>query len=133
MRRSWKLDWLLLATLLPLYLLLQTAGIQAHLASGARSLPFVLTRAQGAGGHPIVVGPISADPRIQRGDRLLRIGRLDLRGLSLGSTTNLASRLQSMTRELGASIALDETTRERAGYVFALSLGGATEAAPARR
>jgi class 3 adenylate cyclase len=36
---------------------------------------------------------------------------------AVGSTTNLASRLQSMTRELGASIAIDETTRERAGYV----------------
>ena len=35
---------------------------------------------------------------------------------AVGSTTNLASRLQSLTRELGASIAIDETTRERAGY-----------------
>jgi adenylate cyclase len=34
---------------------------------------------------------------------------------AVGSTTNLASRLQSLTRELGASIALDETTRDRAG------------------
>jgi class 3 adenylate cyclase len=38
---------------------------------------------------------------------------------AVGSTTNLASRLQSMTRELSASIALDETTRTRAGYVCA--------------
>jgi adenylate cyclase len=38
---------------------------------------------------------------------------------AVGSTTNLASRLQSMTRELYASIAIDETTRERAGYVCA--------------
>jgi adenylate cyclase len=36
---------------------------------------------------------------------------------AVGSTTNLAARLQSLTRELGASIALDETTRERAAYV----------------
>jgi adenylate cyclase len=36
---------------------------------------------------------------------------------AVGSTTNLAARLQAMTRELGASIALDETTHERAGYV----------------
>jgi len=35
------------------------------------------------------------------------------------AATNLASRLQSMTRELSASIAIDETTRERAGYVCA--------------
>ena len=36
---------------------------------------------------------------------------------AVGSTTNLASRLQSLTRQLGASIAVDETTRERAGYI----------------
>jgi class 3 adenylate cyclase len=36
---------------------------------------------------------------------------------AVGSTTNLASRLQSLTRELGAAIAIDATTRERAGYV----------------
>jgi class 3 adenylate cyclase len=36
---------------------------------------------------------------------------------AVGSTTNLASRLQSLTRELDAAIAIDETTRERAGYV----------------
>jgi adenylate cyclase len=38
---------------------------------------------------------------------------------AVGSTTNLASRLQSMTRELSTSIAIDETTRKRAGYVCA--------------
>lgn len=36
---------------------------------------------------------------------------------AVGSTTNLASRLQSLTRELGAAIAIDAPTRERAGYV----------------
>jgi len=36
---------------------------------------------------------------------------------AVGNTTNLASRLQSLTRELGASIAVDETTRNRALYV----------------
>jgi class 3 adenylate cyclase len=36
---------------------------------------------------------------------------------AVGSTTNLASRLQSLTRELGAAIAIDEATHERAGYV----------------
>jgi adenylate cyclase len=36
---------------------------------------------------------------------------------AVGSTTNLAARLQSMTRKLDASVAIDETTRERAGYV----------------
>jgi class 3 adenylate cyclase len=36
---------------------------------------------------------------------------------AVGSTTNLASRLQSLTRELGAAIAIDAATREGAGYV----------------
>ncbi len=36
---------------------------------------------------------------------------------AVGSTTNLASRLQSLTRELGAAIAIDAPTREAAGYV----------------
>jgi adenylate cyclase len=36
---------------------------------------------------------------------------------AVGSTTNLAARLRALTRDLGASIALDETTRDRAGFV----------------
>jgi class 3 adenylate cyclase len=36
---------------------------------------------------------------------------------ALGNTTNLAARLQALTREEAASIALDETTRRRAGEV----------------
>jgi class 3 adenylate cyclase len=36
---------------------------------------------------------------------------------AVGSTTNLASRLQAMTGALDAAIAIDETTRERAGNV----------------
>jgi class 3 adenylate cyclase len=37
----------------------------------------------------------------------------------IGETTNLAARLQALTRDLGASIAIDEVTRRRAGYVCA--------------
>jgi adenylate cyclase len=36
---------------------------------------------------------------------------------AVGSTTNLAARLQTLTRELDAAIAIDETTRERAAYL----------------
>jgi class 3 adenylate cyclase len=36
---------------------------------------------------------------------------------ALGNTTNLAARLQALTRERQASIAVDETTRRRAGPV----------------
>ncbi|MBW2316743.1 MAG: adenylate/guanylate cyclase domain-containing protein, partial [Deltaproteobacteria bacterium] len=33
---------------------------------------------------------------------------------AIGNTTNLAARLQSLTRELGASVVIDAATRERA-------------------
>jgi class 3 adenylate cyclase len=36
---------------------------------------------------------------------------------AVGSTTNLAARLHALTRDLGASIALDESRREREGSV----------------
>jgi class 3 adenylate cyclase len=38
---------------------------------------------------------------------------------ALGNTTNLAARLQALTREQEASVALDETTRRRAGAAAA--------------
>ena len=38
---------------------------------------------------------------------------------ALGSTTNLAARLQGLTRELEAGILIDETTRRRAGRTAA--------------
>ena len=38
---------------------------------------------------------------------------------AIGNTTNLAARLQSLTRELGAAIAIDAATEARAGYVCA--------------
>ncbi len=37
----------------------------------------------------------------------------------IGSTTNLAARLQTLTRDLGASIAVDDVTHQAAGYVCA--------------
>jgi adenylate cyclase len=38
---------------------------------------------------------------------------------ALGNTTNLAARLQALTREREASVALDETTRRQAGAAAA--------------
>jgi class 3 adenylate cyclase len=38
---------------------------------------------------------------------------------AIGNTTNLAARLQALTRELNAAIAIDAPTREGAGYVCA--------------
>jgi adenylate cyclase len=37
----------------------------------------------------------------------------------IGETTNLAARLQALSRDLAASIAIDEVTRRGAGYVCA--------------
>ncbi len=39
-RRSRRVDWLLLATLLLIYAVMQVAGSQAHLAAGERTLSF---------------------------------------------------------------------------------------------
>jgi hypothetical protein len=82
MRRSRRVDWLLLATLLPLYGVMLVGGIRAHLAAGERTLPFRLSGAQGARGHPIVLSLKTPNPEVQPGDRVLRLGDLDLRGLS---------------------------------------------------
>jgi class 3 adenylate cyclase len=114
MRRSRAVDWWLLGTLLPLYLVLQAAGIQAQLASGARTLPFVHTGAQGTDGYPIMLGSRAPDPRIQRGDRVLRIGSLDLRGLSWADIRYRTVPLQREGRPF-------EVELERGGVRFDLS------------
>jgi len=80
-RRSRAVDYWLLATLLPAYLLLEAAGISAWLASGGWELPFRFTGAQGARGHPLVLSLHKPNPAIQPGDRVLQLGSLDLQGL----------------------------------------------------
>jgi len=82
LRRSRRIDWLLLATLLPVYGVMQAGAIQAQLAAGERTLPLRLTVAQGAQGYPLVLSLRASNPEIQPGDRVLRLGHLDLRGLS---------------------------------------------------
>jgi class 3 adenylate cyclase len=67
------------------------------------TMPGHLTVGVGIATGPAFVGSIRS------ADRLI--------WTAVGSTTNLAARLQSLTRELRASLAVDETTRERAGYV----------------
>jgi adenylate cyclase len=67
------------------------------------SMPGSLSVGVGVATGPAFVGSIRST------DRLI--------WSAVGSTTNLAARLQAMTRDLGASIALDETTRDRAGFV----------------
>jgi class 3 adenylate cyclase len=82
MRRSRRGDWLLLIALLSAYLVMQAGGIQAALSTGQRTLPLRLTSAQGAQGHPFVLSLRAPNPGILPGDRVLRLGGLDLRGLS---------------------------------------------------
>jgi adenylate cyclase len=81
---------------------------QAAVEAGRRivdSMPEGLAVGVGIATGPAFVGSIRST------DRLI--------WSAVGSTTNLASRLQALTREFGASLALDATTRERAGYVCA--------------
>jgi class 3 adenylate cyclase len=67
------------------------------------SMPSHLAVGVGVATGPAFVGSIHST------DRLI--------WTAVGSTTNLAARLQTLTRDLDASIAVDEPTRERAGYV----------------
>jgi adenylate cyclase len=69
------------------------------------SMPASLAVGVGVATGPAFVGNLRAS------DRLI--------WSAIGSTTNLAARLQNLTRELRASIALDATTHARAGYVCA--------------
>jgi class 3 adenylate cyclase len=78
--RSRRVDWLLLATLLPVYLVLQLAGVHAHLASGERALPFRLSGAAGSEGYPVVLSLRAPLRELQQGDAVHRIGGVELRG-----------------------------------------------------
>jgi class 3 adenylate cyclase len=69
------------------------------------SLPDEISVGIGIATGPAFVG------NIQSADRLI--------WSAIGNTTNLAARLQALTRDLEASIAIDSSTRERAGYVCA--------------
>jgi len=81
MRRSRARDWLLLATLLPLYAAVLIAAIHAHLAS-PRMLPFRVEGARGADEHPVVYSLLVPGSGVEVGDRLLRVQDVELRGLA---------------------------------------------------
>ncbi len=74
--------------------MIQGAGIQAHLATGARLLPFGYSGAQGERGYPLIVG--ATDPALRPGDQVLRLGNLDLQGLS---SAEIAYRADPLRRE----------------------------------
>ena len=76
------------------------AGMAAMAAPGASNQP-TLSVGVGIGTGPAFVG------NIQSSDRFI--------WTVIGDTVNLAARLQSMTRELDAAVAIDDTTFRRAG------------------
>jgi adenylate cyclase len=76
------------------------AGMAAMVAPGASNQP-PLSVGVGIGTGPAFVG------NIQSSDRFI--------WTVIGNTVNLAARLQSMTRELNAAVAIDDTTFRRAG------------------
>jgi hypothetical protein len=86
MRRSRTVDWLLLATLLPIWLAIQGVAVRDSLARGPWWFPFSVSGAQGSAGHPIVQRLNVLDCPLRVGDRLLRVGDIDLRGHSLAET-----------------------------------------------
>ncbi len=82
MRRSRTVDWLLLATLLSVWLVIQGYVVRERLHYGSRTFPFGVTGAQGAAGHPVVRQLNVLDSPLRVGDRVLAAGGIDLRGLS---------------------------------------------------
>jgi class 3 adenylate cyclase len=111
MRRSRWVDWLLLGTLLPIFFAMLAGGIQAYRASGEHVLPFRLSGAQGDDGYPLVHSLRTPHAEIRPGDRVLRIGEIDLRGLS-------QPRIRYRTRALLAASVPLAVEGERSGVRF---------------
>ncbi|MGH7289235.1 MAG: adenylate/guanylate cyclase domain-containing protein [Myxococcota bacterium] len=86
MRGSRTVDWLLLGTLLPVWLAIQGVGVHNYLAHGPRWFPFSITGAQGAAGHPVVDRLNAPDCPLRVGDRVVQAGGIDLQGLSRAKT-----------------------------------------------
>jgi class 3 adenylate cyclase len=78
----------------------------------ARALPEAVAEIGRTGGPALEVGV-----GVATGSAFVGSVRVADRAIwtALGNTTNLASRLQSLTRELDAAVILDAATRARAG------------------
>lgn len=111
MRRSRWIDWLLLGTLLPVFVAMLVGGIHGNRAAGNRQLPFALSGAQGVDGYPIVRWLRVALSDIHRSDRILRIGDVDLRGLGV---FEIEYRIRALLAQ-GQPIAVEA---EREGFRF---------------
>jgi adenylate cyclase len=93
------------------------AGKERAAVAAARELVHAVEALAGDGAGP----PLSVGVGIATGSVFVGNVRGHDREIwsVLGNTTNLAARLQALTRELDASIAIDAPTREAAGYVCA--------------
>jgi hypothetical protein len=114
-RRARRIEWLLLATLLPLYLATQVGLVKAYRASDGRVAPLRVSPAQGADGYPIVLTLRTPHPQIHPGDRVLRLGSLSLRGLSRGEIEHRVAPLLGTGRPFEAEL-------ERGGARFTTSV-----------
>jgi hypothetical protein len=115
MRRSRALDWLLLATLLPVYLVIQGMSLREQLERGPWWFPFSVTGAQGASGHPLVDRLNTPDTPARIGDVALRFADIDVRGLS-------RSKLMHATAPLLGSGRPFQVEVERAGERLELTV-----------
>ena len=82
MRRSRAVDRLLLATFLAAYLVVLGFTVRESLALGPWWFPFSVTGAQGDSGYPLIHRLNAAESTVRVGDRVFRIGDVDLRGRS---------------------------------------------------
>ena len=93
MRRSRAVDRLLLVTFLAAYLVVLGFTVRENLARGSWWFPFSVTGAQGDSGHPLIHRLNTAESTVRVGDSVLRIGDLDLRGLSSSQVENAVAPL----------------------------------------
>ena len=112
MRRTSPIDRLLLGTLLPLGLACVGLSVDEGLRSGQLRFPLIPRSAETSSAYPTVwEASWAEDPQtsgLRAGDRLLRVGEADLRGLTAGG---VMVRLLEAGRETGAV----DVTFEREG------------------
>jgi class 3 adenylate cyclase len=115
-RRVGVVSRILLATLLPAFLVVQVAVVREYRTHGPWWFPFSVTGAQGSSGYPLVNRLHAPNLPLHVGDSVLRIGGVDLRGLSrsevMHATAFLLGRRQPIPVELQRDGASLEATLE---------------------
>ncbi|HME71116.1 MAG TPA: adenylate/guanylate cyclase domain-containing protein [Myxococcota bacterium] len=107
MRRSRVVDWVLIALFLPPWLLLFCVTVQLQITHGARVTPFLPIGAQSASSYPSVGRVQQADSPVRGGDRLIRIGNRELRGLSVAGVFAVMTPLQRQAAPLHVEVERD--------------------------